>query len=332
MEAYIGKCLDSLLIPEFDKVEVLVVNDGSKDRSSEIAHDYSNRYPESIKVIDKPNGNYGSCINAALPLCTGRYVKILDADDTFDTSAFSKFVRQLPECSEDVLITQFDVVDCDGSTIKTNGFKDWNIQPNLSYNTDDATDKFLKRFIDMHYISYSKEIFNTLNYKQTEGISYTDTEWSIIPMSICNSFKCLDIVLYRYLQGRDGQTMAPAQIKKNITSLFKVLDRLVGEYINPSSDLINKNIIFINAINRHKVVYFLALSCKSKEVMNSLKEYENSLLQKCPNIYNAIGNINYYPNIKYKIFKKIRKLNYPTTFCIPFWVKVCVSLTTKFKH
>lgn len=66
MEAYIGKCLDSLLIPEFDQVEVLVVNDGSKDRSSEIAHSYAERYPDSIRVIDKPNGNYGSCINAAL--------------------------------------------------------------------------------------------------------------------------------------------------------------------------------------------------------------------------------------------------------------------------
>ena len=72
MEAYIGKCLDSLLIPEFDQVEVLVVNDGSKDRSSEIAHRYADRYPDSIRVIDKPNGNYCSCINAALPQCTGR--------------------------------------------------------------------------------------------------------------------------------------------------------------------------------------------------------------------------------------------------------------------
>ena len=60
MEAYIGKCLDSLLIPEFDAVEVLVVNDGSKDRSSEIAHSYADRYPGSIRVIDKPNGNSGS--------------------------------------------------------------------------------------------------------------------------------------------------------------------------------------------------------------------------------------------------------------------------------
>lgn len=105
MEAYIGKCLDSLLIPEFDAVEVLVVNDGSKDRSSEIAHSYADRYPGSIRVIDKPNGNYGSCINAALPLATGRYIKVLDADDTFDTAAFSSFVRLLPSISDDAVIT-----------------------------------------------------------------------------------------------------------------------------------------------------------------------------------------------------------------------------------
>lgn len=93
MEKYIGQCLDSLLIPEFDEVEILVVNDGYKDRSSEIAHSYANRYPDSIRVIDKSNGNYGSCINAALPVATGRYVKILDADDSFDTAEISKFYR-----------------------------------------------------------------------------------------------------------------------------------------------------------------------------------------------------------------------------------------------
>jgi len=54
MERYIGKCIESLLIPELNEVEVLVVNDGSRDNSSAIAHNYADRYPDSIKVIDKP--------------------------------------------------------------------------------------------------------------------------------------------------------------------------------------------------------------------------------------------------------------------------------------
>ena len=56
MERYISQCLESLLIPNLSDVEILVINDGSKDRSSDIAHDYERRFPESIRVIDKPNG------------------------------------------------------------------------------------------------------------------------------------------------------------------------------------------------------------------------------------------------------------------------------------
>ena len=86
MESLLPRCLDSLIINKnLEKLEVWVVNDGSKDRSSVIGHQYEERYPGVINVIDKPNGNYGSCINAALPKCTGKYVKILDSDDSFDT-------------------------------------------------------------------------------------------------------------------------------------------------------------------------------------------------------------------------------------------------------
>lgn len=75
MEAYLPQCLDSLLGPDVpvELLDIIVVNDGSRDRTSEIAHSYANRYPDSIRVIDKANGNYGSCINAALPTARGRW-------------------------------------------------------------------------------------------------------------------------------------------------------------------------------------------------------------------------------------------------------------------
>lgn len=84
MEKYLDKCLASLIIEDKElmrQLEVLVVIDGAKDRSSEIAHTYQNRFADTFRVIDKENGNYGSCINRGLKEATGRYVKVLDADD-----------------------------------------------------------------------------------------------------------------------------------------------------------------------------------------------------------------------------------------------------------
>mgnify|MGYP002624493917 CR=1 FL=1 len=80
MDRYLERCLDSLILPEMlmERLEVLVVNDGSKDKSSEIAHSYEKKYPQTFRVIDKENGNYGSCVNRGLKEATGKYIKNLD--------------------------------------------------------------------------------------------------------------------------------------------------------------------------------------------------------------------------------------------------------------
>ena len=65
MQKYLRHCLDSLLVSDemMDQLEVLVINDGSKDNSSKIAHEYETKYPNTFRVVDKENGNYGSCVN-----------------------------------------------------------------------------------------------------------------------------------------------------------------------------------------------------------------------------------------------------------------------------
>lgn len=81
MEKYINQCLDSLMVQGMERLEVIVVNDGSKDGSLAIARTYESRYPQIFCVINKENGNYGSCINCGLSKATGRYIRVLDADD-----------------------------------------------------------------------------------------------------------------------------------------------------------------------------------------------------------------------------------------------------------
>ena len=112
MEDYLRYCLDSLLIKEnFKQLEVLIINDGSKDSSSAIGHEYEQLYPEVFRVIDKENGNYGSCINRGLKEAKGKYVKILDADDSFHTKHFEAFVSFLVEIDADLILSDFAVVN-----------------------------------------------------------------------------------------------------------------------------------------------------------------------------------------------------------------------------
>ena len=85
MEALLRKGLQSLLIEKNpQRLEVIVVNDGSTDQTLAIAKEFHSRFPQTFTFIDKENGNYGSCINAGLKIAQGKYIKILDADDYVD--------------------------------------------------------------------------------------------------------------------------------------------------------------------------------------------------------------------------------------------------------
>lgn len=325
MEKYIGRCLDSLLIPELDQVEVLVVNDGSKDRSSEIAHSYAERYPDSIKVIDKLNGNYGSCINTALPLATGRYVRILDADDTFDTAAFSKMVKELPKINSDVVITEYKEYDNDGNIKYAEPYYNTVPEYGVSINVNDSDVMSGEHFIKMHRLSYKKSLLMSINYRQTEGISYTDTEWAIIPLYNSRDFTCLDISVYKYFVGREGQTVSPKRMSSSINQLVTVCFRLIDYYNGISEDHPLKESLFKMMYYRLEFLCSVALKYWNESICEIFKNFDLQLKNKNDDLYRAINEVIYDDSMRFKYIKDLRNKQYPSTYRIPLWCRAILS-------
>lgn len=236
METYLPQCLDSLLGPDVpvDLLDIIVVNDGSRDRTSEIAHSYADRYPDSIRVIDKANGNYGSCINAALPTARGRYVKILDADDSFAPESFPAYVRFLTTATADLVLNDYATVDPEGKTHQTFRFK---ISPERSTSIHELAQTLLPgKDMGMHGRAYLRTIFSGFNYHQTEGISYTDIEWEAIPIVRVNSISYFNKTVYRYLVGRNGQTVNPTVFARNVLQMIKVEKKIIDFLYNNKSN------------------------------------------------------------------------------------------------
>lgn len=227
MQAYLSRCLDSLIVEEglMDVLEVLVVNDGSKDESSVIAHVYQERFPGTFRVIDKENGNYGSCVNRGLSEARGTFIKILDADDWFDNAQFSLYLRKLQELEQplDLVLTDYTKVDEQGKVLGTCCFP-IGYDQEFSFQAYPGLDYFAH-----HALTYRKDLLLEHGYRQTEGISYTDNEWMYYPQLHVDRCVYWNLDVYRYFIGREGQTIDPKTQFKRIPQVITILKRMVLE-------------------------------------------------------------------------------------------------------
>lgn len=226
MSALLPACLDSLVRSTASAaLDVVVVNDGSRDNSLSIAEQYANRYHDIVRVIDKPNGNYGSTINAALPTLKGEYVKILDADDTFNCSAIIRMVDFLAGVSGVDMVV--------GPYIEIHPKAEYKINYTLTkaqpyefgkiYNAEQVLKEGHIPFFTMHSIAYRTALLQQMNYHQSEGISYTDQQWCFFPIFNVKSIAFTDIAIYRYNLTREGQTMDMAVQLRSIAQLTEVV-------------------------------------------------------------------------------------------------------------
>ena len=110
-EAYMAQAIESIL-PGGEDVEILIVNDGSKDRTAEIGKEYEEKYPGIVKLINKENGGHGDAVNAGLSHASGKYFKVVDSDDWVNEEAYHQILKTLEELirgpkTVDLLISNF---------------------------------------------------------------------------------------------------------------------------------------------------------------------------------------------------------------------------------
>ncbi len=287
MEEYLNRCLDSLIIKEcFELVEVLVIIDGAKDRSSEIAHTYQERFPDCIHVIDKENGNYGSCINRGLKEAEGKYVKVLDADDYFNTELFCEYVKQLSCIDADFILTDYSFVYHSSDKRVPASFK--LTQGKVMSVEDSVIPEF-----PMHALTYRLQLLRDINYTQTEGISFTDMEWIFKPMFHTKNFCYLPLNVYQYMLGREGQTVDPKARSRIMNATIKVTNSLLEKYASVDLSSLSPT---MREMQCHRLfmaisgTYKNALIYASEETFNAdtVNEYDANVKRYAPEMYDTV--------------------------------------------
>ena len=231
MEKYLAKCCESVVVtPELmEHLEVLVVNDGSTDRTSEIGHSFERRYPGTFRVIDKENGHYGSCVNRGLAEAKGEFVKTLDADDSVNTAEFARLLGFLVDGSASGVLAEVDLVLSDYCNVDASGAVTCTFKPGRGLNVVDGVDESLASRCCMHIATFRTQMLRDIGYRQTEGILYTDLEWITYPMLGVRKIRYLPGVVYQSLHGREGQSISREVVGRSSSHLEKILVRMVDE-------------------------------------------------------------------------------------------------------
>lgn len=255
MEQYITRCLESIIIPDYsERYEILIINDGSKDKSLEIASDYAKQYPNIIRVIDKPNGNWGSCQNLAIKEAKGKYFRILDADDFFTVNDLRLFIDKLESLPQDV-----DIVETKCVIVHDNNPKHTSPQNLIKLKYDQIYDlrtitlsKENGAYHAMHNATLRIDLIRQANLYLQEGMSYTDIELFTYSLTYAKSIIFLDILLYRYFLGRDEQSCTTENYAKNIVHLERLFERMLNhrdEYLGePGSNLLLSQVYYVTTI------------------------------------------------------------------------------------
>lgn len=218
---YLPRGLNSLLSSKhLDLLEVLVVDDGSTDGIQEACAAFVVGYPGSFRLISKENGHYGSAVNRGIQEATGRYLKIMDGDDSFDTEALDALLGALMGCTTDLVLTDYVLENADTADEE---YVSFSCMPCSVLSLESVTDAAC----DMHACCYRTALLQEHAIMLDTGVLYTDVEFVLFPIPFVESVYYLPLAVYRHRVGHEGQSMDPEVMDSNAKQHFIVLYRLI---------------------------------------------------------------------------------------------------------
>lgn len=229
---FLDKCIGSMLCPEvLEELEIIIVNDGSQDNTVEVAEGYVARYPGIVRLISQENKGHGGALNTGCAAATGKYIRVIDADDWVETENLPQFVAALRDCDSDVVVTHYYTRD-----ITTGEVKNWRCYPQAgfgrNYTLAEAMEdvKAFDRVLTFHGITYNTRFYQEKGIRLSEHVFYEDQEFGTIPCCFAKSILPLDLFLYSYRVGDVNQSVSDANQAKRIGHTETVLKRLISEY------------------------------------------------------------------------------------------------------
>lgn len=211
----------------YKKVEILLINDGSTDKTAEKAARYEKKYKNYIRVINKENGGHGSVINRGIREAEGKYFKVIDADDWVSTDNLVKLVSVLEKLNADVVVNPYIKVDQQtGKELLISSGIVSEIGKEVPF------EKLLKDKVKLalHSVTYKTELLREHELQLTEKCFYEDFQYILYPIPYIKTAVVLKFPVYYYLVGQAAQSVNSANAFKNIDMYIRIYSESVKYY------------------------------------------------------------------------------------------------------
>ncbi len=315
-EKYMAHAIDSIL-PGGEDVEIIIVNDGSRDRTSEKAHEYQSKFPDIIKVVDKENGGHGDAVNSGLSNATGKYFKVVDSDDWVDEESLHKILsllRQLEEDEEeiDMLISNYVYEKAGIERKKCVHYRNVLPQDEI-FRWEDIGHFHLDQYILMHSVIYRTDMLKLTQLKLPRHTFYVDNIYVYYPLPHVRKIYYLDVDFYRYFIGREDQSVNEKTMISRIDQQIFVTKSMIDMYQMGKIGSKKLRAYMINYLAIMMTVSsIIAIRSKKPENLEKKKELWQYLKQKDWKVYIKIrfGILGQTMNIPGRSGRKISSLVY----------------------
>ena len=313
---YMDKAIQSLL-PGGEDIEIIIVNDGSSDKTLKIAKQYKKEYPTIIKVVDKENGGHGDAVNSGLAYASGKYFKVVDSDDWVDEEALKKILGKLHELENngkevDMFISNYVYEKVGAEHKKVIHYR--NVLPQKEIFTWKEVVRFhIGQYILMHSVIYRTELLKLCQLQLPRHTFYVDNIYVYYPLPHVRTMYYLDVDFYRYFIGRDDQSVNEKNMIKRIDQQIFVTKTMIDMYsLKKIQDKRLKNYMINYLAIMMTVSSIILIRCKTSEALEKKKELWQYLKKKDFRIYRKIrrGILGQTMNLPGRSGRKISVLGY----------------------
>lgn len=249
VEKYLEKCINSLLSQTLEDIQIILVNDGSKDNSGNIAREYEKNNKNRIIYVEKENGGLSDARNYGLKYATGDFIAFLDSDDYIEKNAYEEMYNKAIEENADYVECDF-IWEFPNKIRVDKQYPYKNKKEMLSFVRVVAWNKLIKR-----------QLITDNNLEFPKGLRYEDVEFTYKLIPFVNKFAYVDKPFIHYVQ-REG-SIANVQNERT-AEIFTVLDNVIEFY--------KKNNIYEEYRNELEYNYARYLLCSSLKRMCKIKD------------------------------------------------------------